>query len=281
METVLKGAFKERRKYVETFMNLTAEETKLTEIFDDKGQLKDQRKVAAYFLVYQSPNDDQMVSEYRVVREVDGKPIRDHAERAEDFIRRLAKTKNLEGEAKRLREENLRYRLHYYRWDITLHPAWQLEEKASSEYDYELKGRDKLGEREVVILSYHKKSFQPADENGIIANFKNPRVGYRGRVWLDAGTFNICRWENEFIVRHAGTDKTLVVVRDEVSYVPSDLGISVPERIVTSFFDKLQDKSKVRGETRTYLRGRITYVYSSFKRFNVTSQEEIFPVEKN
>lgn len=251
LEEILKEARKNRRDYVETFKNLSAEETKVTETFHEDGRLRKQRKVTAYFIVYQSQLDDRFASEYRVIREVDGKSVSNHNERAENFFSKLVQAKTLKDESKRLREENMRHTLKYYRWDVTLHPAWQLEEKAMPYYNYEIVGREKVGDRETVVLSYHRKSLSPVRAKGILSDFKNPHVGDRGRVWLDAKTYQICQWENEQVVRHSETGKILVFMRDEVDYAESDLGILVPTRIVVNFIDKLKGSE----EPRTLLGG--------------------------
>ena len=48
-------------EYVETFKDLTAVETKMTEVFDKKGKLDKQRKVVSDFFVYQMKNDAEVV----------------------------------------------------------------------------------------------------------------------------------------------------------------------------------------------------------------------------
>lgn len=277
LERLLTEARKSRQDYVEAFKNLTAVETKLTEVFDKDGMPSKQRTVIADLIVYQSQIDPRFMSEYRVIREVDGKSVSNHTKRAENFFTELVRAKTLKDEFKRLREENMRHTLRYFRWDVTLHPAWQLEEKALPYYNYELAGREKVGGKETIIISYNKRSLFPAKAKGILSDFKAPLVSDRGRVWLDAKTYQIYRWENEQVVRHSGTGKILVFMRDEVDYVKIDLGILVPKRIVVSFLDRLKDGK----EPSTLLGGRITYSYDSFKRFNVTSQEEVHPIEKN
>jgi hypothetical protein len=277
-EKILEQASKSRRHYVETFKNLTAEETKLTEIFDEDGTVTSQRKVLSYLIVYQSERDNQYASEYRVTREVDGRLIHNSARRAEKLFNDLSRAKTTKEETERLREENMRHTLRYYRWNVTLHPAASLEEIAWPYYDYEITGREKPGEQETVILSYSRKSLTPAEARGLLRDFKNPQVGDRGRVWLDARTFQICRWENEHIARHFETGKILVIARDEVDYVKSEFGIMVPGRLITTFFDSL--KWKKGHEPRALTGGRITYTYSPFKRFNVTSREEITPIKQ-
>jgi hypothetical protein len=275
VEEILKKALNSRREYVEAFRNLTADEIKLTEVFDENGKLKERRSQLASFLVYQSQLNNQTASEYRFIREVDGKSVNDQFERAEKLFSQLAAAKDRESELKKLRQENLRYTLRYYRWDITLHPAAQLEEKRWPEYNYEIIETGKLGDREVVVLGCRRKSFYSVQAKGLLSAFKDPYVGDQGRLWLDAKTFQIYRWENESIVRHAETGTMLVYMRDEVDYAQSELGIPVPKRIVVSFYDKLRYKPRDTEVPRALLGGRITYTYGTFKRFEVTSKEQV------
>ena len=275
LQRVLDEVGKKRREYVETFKELTAQETKLTEIFDDHERVIRKRKVVADFLVYPSQVNAELASEYRVVREVDGKPIRNHSEQGISLLQHLAQTKTLAAEHKRLREQNMKYNLHYYRWDVTLNPARQFEKGASPDYSYEIVGNERLGSKEVLVVSYRRNSFYPVEARGIFGDFSKPELSDRGRVWVDAKTFSICQWENELIVRHLETGNILVVMRDQVEYADSSFDILVPKTITISFFDKLRYKPGSSTPPHTELRGRMIYRYETFKRFNVTTEYEL------
>ena len=127
---VLQEAKKRWQEYVDLFKDLTAVETKTTELIDKNGKVDKQRKVISDFLVYASPIKSTIVNEYRITREVDGKAVGKEGKQAVELFEKLAKAKTLEQEGKRLREENLRHTLHYYRWGITLQPPVQLETRA-------------------------------------------------------------------------------------------------------------------------------------------------------
>ena len=281
LEEVLKQARARRLEYLEAFKNLTADETKVTEVFDGEGRLEKRRQQIASFLVYQSRVDDRRLFEYHVVREVDGKPITDYAERLEKLFKSLADAKSPRGEWERLFRENTRYKLKYERWGVTMFPAGPIEEKAAALYDYEIAGREKLDGREMIVLSYSRKALQQLARAEGGAVLKDHYFGDRGRVWLDPETFQIHRWENEKVARHAKSGRDLVFLRDEVDYVRGSLGVLVPRRIVTEFFDRMSYKPKSGEEPRALLGGRITFTYDSFRRFDVTSREIILPVETN
>ena len=74
LSRVMQEAVKQRQRYVESFKDLTAAETKTTEIIDKNGKVEDRRVVVSDFLVYESRLKAGVVNEYRITREVDGKP---------------------------------------------------------------------------------------------------------------------------------------------------------------------------------------------------------------
>src|SRR5688572_20637996 len=75
LNLVMLQAEARREEYVETFKGHTAVETSTTEIIDKNGKTEKQRKVVSDFLVYEWQSAAGVVSEYRVAREVDGKPV--------------------------------------------------------------------------------------------------------------------------------------------------------------------------------------------------------------
>ena len=265
----MQEAVKQRQHYVESFKDLTAAETKTTEIVDKNGKVADQRVVLSDFLVYQSRLKADVVNEYRITKEVDGKPANKGEKQATELFDKLAKAKTLEQEFDRLRDENLKHTLHYYRWGVTLQLAPQLQ---TPNYEYNIGGRERLNGRDVMIVKYKRKNLIPNEFRGLTRNFKDPKTGNRGRLWLDAETFQVWRWENESTVIDREIPTESVLGRDEIEYESSAFGVNVPVRIVTSYFDK---KGAPSGSLR--LAGRITFTYGKFKRFNVTAE---FKVEK-
>ncbi len=65
LANVLQQASKRRQEYVGLFKDLTAVETKTTELIDKSGKVDKQRKVISDFLVYASPIKSSIVNEYR------------------------------------------------------------------------------------------------------------------------------------------------------------------------------------------------------------------------
>jgi hypothetical protein len=269
LTAVLQQASNRRQEYIETFKDLTAAETKTTELFDKSGKIEKQRKVVSDFLVYPLQTRTCAVDEIRITREVDGKPVGKGEKQAIELFQKLANSKNSEQEVKRLRDENLKYTLKYYRWGITLQPVTALAKEAQPGHSFEIAGQESLGGRKVILLKYQLNEVSPSTSN-LVRTFTNPRVGKRGRIWLDAENFRVWRWENEYTVVDRDITSAAVYMRDEIEYVSSAFGILVPKTIVTSFFDKSEpDKRSLR------LTGRITYNYDAFKRFDVSAESEV------
>ena len=76
LDAVLQQAEAQRAAYVATFRNVTATETRVTELFDERGRVNKQRTLVSHFLVYQSRFDPAVLSEYRIPLTVDGKADR-------------------------------------------------------------------------------------------------------------------------------------------------------------------------------------------------------------
>jgi hypothetical protein len=269
LAAVLRQAADRRQEYVETFKNLTAAETKTTELFDKNGKVEKQRTVISDLLIYQMQTNSIVMDEFRIPREVDGKLVGKGEKQAVELLQNLAKSKTSEQERKRLRDENLKYTLTYYRWGITLQPATSLRRELRPLYTFELIGSEKVGNREVLLLRYQSNGTTPSSSN-LVRHFTNPKIGERGRIWLDAEDFRIWRWESEKTVVDKDITASAVYLRDEIEYVTSTFGILVPKTIITSFFDKQEtDKQSLR------LTGRITYTYDAFKRFDVSADSEV------
>ena len=147
------------------------------------------------------------------------KPSERTGNRRIELFEKLAKAKTLEQEGKRLREENLRHTLHYYRSGASLQPLVQLDTPGGF-FTFEIVGREKLDGRETILLKYRRNDLLPGGPSGLLRNFKDHRSGNRGRAWLDAETFGIWRWVNESTVVDRDIPEEVVYMRDEVEYEP-------------------------------------------------------------
>lgn len=276
LERILQQADARRKAYVDTFKDLTAVETKVTELIDKDGKTSSQREVVSDFLVYQSGFRSDAVAEYRITREVDGKAVGKNksAEDAIKLLQSLARAKTLGQEYQRLREENLKHTLHYYRWGMTLEQVPQLRKDRQPDFKFEIAGRETIGGRESIVLRYEQRELRPAESRGILDKFKKPRTGFRGRVWLDVEDGGVRKWENDLVVSDGEIATPAILLRDEIAYEPSPFGIWVPEKVVSSFFDKSEAKTLPR---TLRLAGRVTVTYEDYRRFLVETDYKIHP----
>ncbi|HET9132373.1 MAG TPA: hypothetical protein VFO86_15565, partial [Terriglobia bacterium] len=209
LTAILQQAASRRQEYMDTFKDLTAVETKKTELFDKNGKIEKQRKVVSDLLIYRLQTNSAVMDEFRITREVDRKPVGKGEKQAIELLQNLAKTKNFEQERKRLRDENLKYTLKYYRWGITLQPVPAVIKEMQTAYGFFLGQRGLTNGRETIVLTYQSRGVSPSSSN-LVRNFSNPKTGDRGTIWLDAGDFRVWRWESEKTV--VDTDITSPVV---------------------------------------------------------------------
>jgi hypothetical protein len=96
-------------QYHRTFRNLTAEETRLNEVFHQDGRLRRRREIMADLLVYVSARAPEYAVEYRDVKAVDGKAIENRGGRVLDLIRRAQNAGSAEQELRLINRESQRY----------------------------------------------------------------------------------------------------------------------------------------------------------------------------
>ena len=261
-----------RQEYVEAFKNLIAVETRLTEIIDRNGRVEKKRVVVSDFLVYRSGLRDDLVSEYRIARAVDGRPVRTSTEDAIRQFQKLAGSKTLAQESERLKQANLKHGLRYFMWGATLHPLRMLEWQQRLGVEFAIAGREGVAGRDAIVLDYRLKELRSIRAQGIYRHFDAPRSAMRGRAWLDTSDGRLLRWEHEITVSDRDITTPVAVVRYEHEYEPSAFGLWTPKRIVVSFFDKVREKN---APPAVRVAGRVTFTYADFKRFSVSTTTDI------
>jgi hypothetical protein len=275
LQAILRQADVRRQEYVDAFKSLTAVETQVTELFDRNGAVETRRTIVADFLVYQSALKTGDVREYRITREVDGKPVGNRTEEGLKTFHRLAASKTIEQETKRLQQANLKYHVGTATIGGTLNPFGILSITSRDAFDFAIVGRDRLNEDEVVVVRYQsKKLLHPlsAQVVPLFREFKEPRTGARGRIWLDAHSWRARRWESEGLISGEGITTPVVFMRYVVDYGPSAFDLLTPRTIVASFFEKPAAKNQ---HDPRLLTTRTTYTYDAFKRFEVTTSSDV------
>jgi hypothetical protein len=275
LDALIRQADVRRLEYTGAFKELIAVETRLTELFDKDGRVRKQRLVVSDFLVYSSTLRDGAVAEYRVPREVDGKALRNPERDAIETFSRLADSKTADEERERLQALLLKYVLKYATAGFTLYPLGIVAEDRRTDATFAIEGREAVGGRDAVVTAYERQSWRsPREPRGAYRHFADPRIGNRGRAWLDASNGRLLRWENDILVRDRDITTPAPYLRTTVEYEPSAFGIWTPRRIVASFYDKARER---KAPPVMRLDGRITYTYGEFKRFSVSTSTKIGP----
>lgn len=260
-------------EYRARFKDLTADEEQRVEEYDGEGKLKRQRRIVSDLIVYQSQLDASKAAEYRYVREVDGVAVAKREERLVNLFKRLAKTDSVKKELDRISRESQRYNHRYSTFNLTLNQGSMLDESVRSSFQFTDAGRERVNGREVIVLRYQQVAQSPA----LTIEFSPPKALqgaeplYRGRFWLDAETAQIWREEQELTLRHGSWKEPLVLWRIEFEYVGSSFGILTPHRIVWSSYDR--GRTGANNLPELLLGGKVTFEYSSFRRFNAGSPD--------
>ncbi len=281
LETILSESQKQSENYRETFKNLLADELKTFEEFDKRGESERKTTVKSSFLVYQSGKNAAATAELRNVLEVNGKPIPDSQKRGEEFLGELDKQTTLESELKKLQKESSKYDKTWEVYGLTLNQAVALAPNLRSVFDFQLVGTENFAGNEVYVVSYRQKAKSPfitvnekermTAPNELSVNFnltvpgelKKTDALLRGKLWIDAKTFQIWREERELVARN--TDPVMLM-SSIFEYQPSDFGILVPKMISMTIYNAKKEK----GDKFNSLKdSSIGFEYSKFRQTSV------------
>jgi hypothetical protein len=257
-------------EYERTFRDLVAEETKVIELYRASGMIEKRREIVSDLLVYRSPRGDGATTEYRDVKSVDGRPVDERRQRALKLLTSASKAESLEKELEAIDRQTSRYEFHRNLRGFTIHQGGK---QYREEFQFDWVGRDQIAGHEVVVLDYRSKAPDPRMKLTVPKEFGTPSFFRRGRLWLDAKTYQLWREIAEVIVPHPDSPEPLLMLRRESSYRPSTFGILVPDRIV---WDWLTRFSHPKNAWPSFaLNERATFTYGSFKRFDVSTSESV------
>ena len=274
LEPVLTRFFDTADQYAQMFRNLTVEETRVIEEFDESGRVSKRREIVADLVVYRPARSDaDGTAEYRDVRLVDGKAVTQRGKRALDLITRATTSASLAEELRLINRETRRYELKWHAGNFTV---WQIprpETTLRDSFRFNRVGPAQTNGHDVVELEYREvapRSGQPGIDDaykgmGITAFFE------RGRMWLDAATYQLRRSRFEIAGVHPTLPAPIQLLGLESTYVESRFGILVPERIVVEYFENRKSKAK----PLFGLAARTTYTYGAFRQFGVTTDETV------
>ena len=283
LETILKNANAQTLNYREEFKNLLSEETKTFETFDKNGNLKKRTVIESNFIVYQSAKVQNYVTEYRYVFKVDGKLVGDSEERTTELFEKIAKSDTAEQELARIQKESSRYDKTLDIIGLTVFQTPILADYSRPFFDFKLAGRETNGGREVFVVEFRQTKRSPyilIDEKnpdtakyGLTYNLdlpdsiKKSDVLLRGKLWIDAETFQLLREERDLTLQTENSPTPLFLLRNEFEYQPSDFKIFVPKRIALTYYE-LKSKDKGR-QISTVLNTKATFEYAKFSKSEV------------
>jgi hypothetical protein len=277
LEQLLARYFAATDEYEQAFRNLVAEETKTIEVYRASGEIEKRREIVSELLVYRStrPGTDATV-EYRDVRSVDGKAVKQRGERALKLLMNAARAGSLDKELEAIDRETSKYEFHRNVRGMSIYQR-DLPKAWLAAFQVDQVGREQIAGRDVAVIDFRQTTVVPALASSLLLprEFGNPPELVRGRLWLDAETGQPWRIVWELVVRHPASPDPLAIVRRESTYVRSRLGPLVPERIV---FDWLMRFSHPKNGPPSFgLSERTTFSYGAFRRFDVATSEEVKP----
>lgn len=279
LETILSEANKQRQNYQEEFKNLLADEKKTFEKYNKNGEVKQQTVVESTFLVYQSSKDKNASSELRNITKVDGKILPDSQKRSDQLFAELQKTTTLKKELEKIQSEGSRYDKTLEVNGLTVSEALVLSDNLRPYFDFKLIGAENYQGNNVYLVSYQqtKKSPYISLNGNLDVKPNEPGFGFklsvpgalkksdaflRGKLWIDAKTFQIWREERELTIQ---TPSPVALLETVLDYQTSDYGILVPKQI-----SLLSNEVKKNSNQYTALKDtKVSFDYSKFRKTEV------------
>ena len=278
LKTVLTTATEKTSEYSNVFKNLTVEEIKTFEIFDNDGKIKSRKKILSDLIIYEPATGEGKLGEFRNVREVDGKKIKNSEKRTVKIFAELVNAKSFEEELKKLNKESSRYDENLSIYGFTLTQYVPLTSNIISSFKFEEIGRENIEGKEAVVVKFQQTAVNPNINLKIGAPdyFEISNTFYRGTVWLDLKNHRILRLITEVTAESVKFTEPFVTLRQEYNYQPSDFEIYLPRKIMSENFTPQVDKDvKLQLKTgkaklRPLLQTRLIMEYKNFSKFDVT-----------
>jgi hypothetical protein len=295
LNTILLNANEQTNKYRDEFKNLLSEEVKTFETFDKSGDMKKRTVVESNFIIYQSAKDEKVSSEYRNVFKVDGKQVGDNEKRTAELFEKIAKAESIQDELKRIQKESSRYDKTLEVDGVTLFQTPILAEYSKPYFDFKLQGQETVDGADAFVVEYSQTKPSPyvlideasSDRNKLTLGFNldlpdqlnKSNIRLRGKLWIDATTFQIRREERELYAQTANSAQPIVLLKSDFEYQPSDFGILVPKRIAFAYYEvKSKDKGR---EINAKLDTKATFEYAKFTKSDVEVKSNEVTAPKN
>ncbi|MBX7169957.1 MAG: hypothetical protein K1X72_03295 [Pyrinomonadaceae bacterium] len=288
LSQILEKADQQRQIYEETFKNIFAEERKTFQTFDKNGGLKQMQQVESNFLVYQSNKNAEVITEYRNVTKFDGKKLLPDETNSEKFFKDLLQSNSVNEELTKIKFQSSKYDGDLMVSDLTLRQTPVLAEHIRPYFDFKIIGF----ENNQYLIQYQqirKSPFVLVNDSestetrltmdfgvALPKSFRETNARVRGKLWIDAKTFQICREERELTIQPENTPNPLVVFQVDFEFGKENLAIMVPKKItLVSYLLKLQKKNLIAVKD-----AELNFEYSDFSSLdvNVKSSGMLEPV---
>ncbi len=278
LQTFLAKATQKTAEYSAVFKNLTAEETKTFEIFNETGKMIKRKNILSDLIIYEPENNKGNLGEFRNIREVDGKKIKDGEGRTIKVFTKLADAKSFAEELKKLNKESSRYDENVTFYGIVLNQALPLISDFFPSFEFEEIGRENIEGSDTIALKFQQTQVNPNINLKIkVPDF--PEISntfYRGIVWLDLKNYKVLRFVSELTLDSTKFTEPFVLIRERYFYQPGKFEIYLPQKIVVENFNpqisktaKLLLKSgKINLGSR--LQTRLIMEYKNFSKFDIT-----------
>jgi hypothetical protein len=259
-------------EYKHAFADLIGDETRVIEVYSEKAKLDNRRTIVSDLLVYASAKESGARTEYRDVREVDGRPIKRRGLRAVELLVTASEADSLEGELATIDSETERYEFNRHVRGFTINQG--SPDDLQRGFDVEIAGREQVAGHDTIVLAYRQTSRTAQSSIRLLpplpAEFGEARLTARGRLWIDATTAQLWRSVWELAAPHPDATDPLVMVHTDSTYTPSRFGILVPERIVIEWRDTFTHPKK--GPPQFQVKQRDTFTYAGFRRFETAAR---------
>ncbi len=156
LQKFLTEASQKTEEYTGVFKNLSATETKIFENFDDNGRLNSRKALVSDFIVYESVTNKGNLAEYRNVRKIDGRPIKNADKRTVKLFEKIADADSFQKELEKLTKESLRYDKNLQFSGFTLFQNIPLAEDLKSSFIFKEIGREIVDGNEVIVVSFQQ-----------------------------------------------------------------------------------------------------------------------------
>jgi hypothetical protein len=278
LEELLDKASALKDEYQTRFRDLTAEEKRVLEFYDKKtGKVAKRRQIVSDLIIYASQQDPDRVTEYRNIREVDGKPVNNQLERVEKLFDQVFNADSPDKELDRINRESLRYDMGAGFYGYTIFNAIAILGKFRRFFTYEFAGRERMGEQKLVVIKFEQTGFMK-NMFGLQSNYEKLNVTgplMRGQYWLDPQTGQLQREHHEIFFRDNNQPRTFKAIEVDYDFTSGEQGIWLPQRILFKYFQPLKSDKGVPVEM--FLRISVTSEFGPFRRFEVKGRQGNVP----